>query len=615
MSGDPHTAHERVLVALSGGPADEALIGRAARLAGGVGGDLIGVYVRVLDGSAREQPAAFDGQRRLLAASAGSFHEITGVDAADTLLAFAAAERATQIVVPSSRGGMLRSLAHELLVREVVHRADVDVHVVAVGRGQARRLPDAAPRRGPVAVSVRSHRGAWLLGTLGVVGLSAALSPLRDSLGLSGALLCLLLAVACVARLGGLRPAAAATAVGAVSADFFLTAPRYALVMTDPVEVFAVAVFLAVASIISVLIDRLARRGVQVARARGEAQALARLAGESVVAGPRTLSELVAQLRRTFGMDGVAVLAPAGSGWSVLARSGGAVAERPEDARYRADLDQGAVLTLSGRPLSAEDTALLGPFVSQLRLAQERTRLQGQAVRAEELAQVDALRTALLDAVSHDLRTPLASIKAAVSGLLDPQAAWSEGAVRRFHATIDREADRLNGLISNLLDLSRLRAGTLPLVMREVDVEAALVRAVDTLTDGGAPVDLDVPEGLPPVRADVGLLERALANVLANAQAVSPPGALVAVEAAEIGDRVEIRVTDAGPGVPAERRAQVFEPFQRFDDATAGGTRGLGLGLAIAKGFTKAMGGELTVRDVAGGGASFVFDLDRADQA
>lgn len=605
---------ERVLVVLTGGSEDEPLIRRAARLAARGPGDLLGVHVRLLDGSTVGRPVSLDGQRLLLTGLGGTLTEISAADAAGALVDFAAAEHVTQIVLARGRRGSLRSFTHGLLVRDVIRGVrNVDVHVVAVG-GAPPRLPAVPPRRGPIEVSAPRRRAAWLLGTLGVAALAAALSPLHDSLGFSGALLFLLLAVTTVARLGGLRPAAAATVVGTLSADFFLTAPHYSLFISDPVEVLSVAVFFAVAGIISVLIDRLAGRGLEVARARAEAEALARLAGDSVVAGPHSLGDLAVQLRRTFDMDCVAVLAPADSGWSALASSGSPVPARPEDARYSAALDQEAVLVLGGRPLSADDTVLLGPFVSQMRLAQERYRLQGQARRAAELAEVDALRTALLDAVSHDLRTPLAGIKAAVSGLLAPDATWSARSARRFHVTIDRETDRLTALISNLLDISRLRAGTLPLVMRDTDVEKVLCRATDTLVEGGAPVDLDLPDDLPPVHADAGLLERALANVMANAQAVSPPGALVTVQAAAVGDRVEIRVVDAGPGVPEARRELVFQPFQRLGDSAGGGSsQGLGLGLAIARGFTEAMGGRLTVQDAPGAGAAFVFDLARAE--
>jgi two-component system sensor histidine kinase KdpD len=270
------------------------------------------------------------------------------------------------------------------------------------------------------------------------------------------------------------------------------------------------------------------------------------------------------------------------------------------------------VLTLSGLSLSSEDTRLLGAFVTQLRLAQERARLQGEAAAAAEVAEADRIRIALLDAVSHDLRAPLTAIKAAVSSLLAPDVTWDRTRAKGFYTTIDIEVDRLTSLVSNLLDMSRLRAGALPVMLRETDVEEVLYGAVDSLSSAGSAVAIDLPARPPAVRADPGLLERAVANVMANAQVASPPGLAVRVQAGAVGDRVEIRVINRGPGIPAEQRQQIFQPFRPLPrrDGDAGG---LGLGLAIAQGFTEAMGGDLTVEDTPGGGATFVFSLPRAD--
>lgn len=309
------------------------------------------------------------------------------------------------------------------------------------------------------------------------------------------------------------------------------------------------------------------------------------------MADPQTLPGLVAELRRTFDIEGAAILVPDGPGWRPVAEAGGPAPARPADAQFAAELDQGAMLTLSGHSLSGEDTRLLGPFVTQLRLAQERARLQGEAAAAAELAEADAARTALLEAVSHDLRTPLTGIKAAVSSLLSGGAAWSPDTTREFYKIINSEADRLTALVSNLLDISRLRAGVLPVVRQEADLERVLYDAVNSLSGAGSAVAIDLPTKPPPVWADPGLLERAFANVMANGQAASPPGLAVRVQAGVAGDQVEVRAIDQGPGVPAELRQYIFQPFERRGDAPGG----LGLGLAIAKGFTEAMNGELTV--------------------
>jgi two-component system, OmpR family, sensor histidine kinase KdpD len=605
----PWETKERILVALSGEAVGEAVIRRGARMAARLHGELLAVHVRTPDGTVQSASKGLDAQRALVAEMGGTYTEITGADVATTLVSFAIAENATQLVLASSSHGWLYHLTHGSLTTEVIRRArPIDVHVISTDAGPASALPRLLPGRKPVPIPRRRRQLGWLLGTAGVALLAAALSPLRTGLGLPGALLCLLLAVVIVAFTGGLRPAGAATVVAALAADYFFVPPIYSLDVAHPVNVVALVVFFAVAGIVSHLIDRLTRRGLQVARARGEAEALARLAGSSVVADPQTLPGLVAELRRTFDLDGAAILVPDGAGWRPVAEAGGPAPARPADAQFAAELDQGAMLALSGHSLSGEDTRLLGPFVTQLRLAQELARLQGEAAAAAELAEADAARTALLEAVSHDLRTPLTGIKAAVSSLLSGGAAWSPDTTREFYKIINSETDRLTALVSNLLDISRLRAGVLPVVRQEADLERVLYDAVNSLSGAGSAVAIDLPTKPPPVWADPGLLERAFANVMANAQAASPPGLAVRVQAGVAGDRVEVRVIDQGPGVPAELRQYIFQPFQRRGDAPGG----LGLGLAIARGFTEAMNGELTVEETPGGGATFVFSLPRA---
>jgi len=186
-----------------------------------------------------------------------------------------------------------------------------------------------------------------------------------------------------------------------------------------------VLVFFAVAAVVAGLVDRLARRTLQVARAQAEAEALARLAGGTVLGGVNALPELVDELRRTFDLEGVAILTPADDGgWKVAAAAGSGVPARPEDAPFSAELDEGAVLVLSDSGLSGEDTRLLAAFVAQLRQAQERLRLEADAAAAVELAEANSLRGALLAAVSHDLRTPLSSIKAASTPSRTASPSW-----------------------------------------------------------------------------------------------------------------------------------------------------------------------------------------------
>jgi two-component system sensor histidine kinase KdpD len=224
------------------------------------------------------------------------------------------------------------------------------------------------------------------------------------------------------------------------------------------------------------------------------------------------------------------------------------------------------------------------------------------------MAEAGALRTALLRAVSHDLRTPLASIKASVTGLLQRDVTYSDRERRETLMNIDMATDRLNRLVGNLLDMSRLQTDAVEIVNRPVYLEDVVAAALASFEGGKDPrIEIDVAETLAPVLADPALLERAVANIVVNALTWSPADRLVRIEAGEVGQRVHLRVIDQGPGVPPDDRERVFEPFQRAGDGSS--HEGVGLGLAVAKGFIEAMDGEITLDDTPGGGLTVVIDL------
>ena len=228
---------------------------------------------------------------------------------------------------------------------------------------------------------------------------------------------------------------------------------------------------------------------------------------------------------------------------------------------------------------------------------------------ADKLAEVDAVRTALLRAVSHDLRTPLASIKAMISGLRDPAVEWKPDQIDEAHATIEEETDRLNRLVGNLLDASRLQIGALAVELRPTSVDAvvgSVARLLDVPSDS-----LDI-KPIPAdflVVADATLLERSLDNVVRNALRHAPTGTPVTIDAGCVNGACHIRVIDRGPGVALADRTRVVQPFQRLDDT---GTEGAGLGLAIAQGFVDAMHGTFTLDDTPGGGLTVTMTLPLA---
>ena len=239
----------------------------------------------------------------------------------------------------------------------------------------------------------------------------------------------------------------------------------------------------------------------------------------------------------------------------------------------------------------------------------DRERLRTQASQAEALEAGNRMRTALLAAVSHDLRTPLASIKASISSLRQPDVAYSEADEQELLATVEDSADRLDGLIANLLDMSRLQTGALQPFVQPVAVEEVAPLALHGLP-GAHTVRMDIPEGLPLLRADAGLLERALANLLSNALRYSPSQRPPILRARSGPDGVVITVIDHGPGVVATQRQTMFEPFQRLGDHDT--ATGIGLGLAVARGFTEVMGGSLTASETPGGGLTMTVALPTA---
>jgi two-component system sensor histidine kinase KdpD len=369
-------------------------------------------------------------------------------------------------------------------------------------------------------------------------------------------------------------------------------------------------VFLAVASVVSALVAAAARRSAEAGRAAAEAETLAGLAG--TVAEPDPLPVLVDHLRRAFGLTGAALLRDLGGGrWQIEAASGPEAPRTLEGADEVRSLPGELVLALRGGGLAAEDLRVLNAFVAQLAGAIDRRRVGDQAAEAAALAEANEMRSALLQAVSHDLRTPLAGIKASASSLRQSDVEWSTADREEFVRTIEDETDRLTALVGNLLDMSRIQAAAVAVSAREVGLDEVVPAALAGLGARAQGVDVDVPESLPAVIADPALLERVVANLVENAVAHSPEGAPVRVSAGEVGGRVLLRVVDRGRGIPPELRERVFQPFQRMDDSPSQGA-GVGLGLAVARGFTRAMGGDLTIDDTPGGGTTMTIELKAA---
>ena len=602
-------ARERVVVALTGGPEGETLIRRGARIVDrSAGGELLAVHVSGQDGLRTADPAALAAQRALVESLGGSYHQVVGDDIPAALVEFARSVNASQLVVGVSRRGRLAAAVSGPGIGATVIResGDIDVHVVTHAAAGGRF---ALPRVAGGALSVRRRILGFVVALTGGPLLTWLLVALRSPESITSDVLAYQLLVVVVALVGGLWPAVFAAVMSGVTLDFFFVAPLYTVTVSDPLHAWALILYVVIALLVSVIVDRAARGTRSARRAAAEAELLAAVAG-SVLRGDGSIPALVARAREAFGMSGARLVASDGT---VIAADGEPVRD---DRHLRVDVGREAVLELHGsesEQLDGSERRLLDVVVAQLAAALEQADLQRAASSASVLAETDRVRSALLSAASHDLRRPLAAAVAALGGLRAAGPALDDADRDELLATADESLGTLTSLVTDLLDVSRIEAGALAVALRPVDTADAVLAAVDELGLGPAVVELALDEAIEPVLADPVLLQRVLVNVLANAHRHSPAGTPVRISTSSLGGRAQVRVIDHGPGIPPERHGDVFAPFQRLGDTD--NTTGLGLGLALSKGFTEGMRGQLVPEQTPGGGLTMVIELPLASAA
>jgi two-component system sensor histidine kinase KdpD len=487
--------------------------------------------------------------------------------------------------------------------------------------------PGSRPMKGAVFV----RRTVWVSAGLALVVLAACTAvmlPLRHDLTVATPALVLVLPVLVAVVLGGFVPGAALAVCGFLVYDWCFLRPYSTLEVSSPQDWTAIVVYLVVALVVARI---LAARQLAGSLADSREDAVRRLfvVSEHLIAEQsldKLLEVVTTTVHETFATRWVALLLPHGDTLEVASTAGDLTdAERAEVVAVtgtpqalalmgdRGDVSRIALTTLqrpvgqlvvAGARLTPFDRRVLGAFANQAALAIERNQLQALALRNELLEEVDRWRSALVGAVSHDLRTPLSAIKAAVGTLRDPAAVLSEADHEELLAMVEHESDHLTRLVSNLLDMVRIESGALrlhsePHPVSEL-VTAGLAAARSALEDHVVRVDLD--GDLPLVEVDVVLIAQVLANLLANAAQHAPEHSTIAVSAADEGAQVAISVRDEGPGVPEADREAIFHMVGR----TAGSGRA-GLGLAISTAFVEAHGARLTVADAPGGGAVFTF--------
>ncbi|MGH1564132.1 DUF4118 domain-containing protein [Mumia sp. DW29H23] len=599
---------ERIVVAVTGGPESPTLLRRAALIAGRTaGGEWLAVYVARGDGLSGTSPDQLARQHTMVKDMGGSFHTVVSDDVATGILEFARAENASQILIGASRRGRWSTAFRPGVGERVIDGSgDIDVHIVShdqarQGTRDRQRRPDLGLRRTVVG---------YVLGVLLPIVTALLLVATSDLHDLTLESMLMLSVVVVVAIVGGLVPALVAAVISAVLLNWYFVEPLHTLTIARGQYVVVIAVFVVVGAAVASVVDLAAGRAAQARRASSEADALAVLSHSLLRAG-ESLPAVLTQACEVFSMTGAAILARDEKGWTTVVAHGDAPAS-VDTADVDVPIDDRTFLVLRGRTLAASDRRLVTAYAAHAAVILERARAATEQARAVQLAETDRTRTALLAAVSHDLRSPLAAIKAAVSSLRNDEIAWSEEDEAELLMTIEESADRLDALVANLLDMSRLRTGAITALPTDVDVESVVRRAVAPLPEADR-VDVRVDADLPLVHADAGLLERVLANLCENALKHTDSRVTVQGSAYVESDGVPLvclRIVDHGPGVPSDAFDQLFAPFQRLGDVPQGD--GVGLGLAVARGLTEAMSGTLDAEETPGGGLTFVLSLPRA---
>ncbi|MGW4534388.1 ATP-binding protein [Nocardia sp. NPDC004340] len=598
-------ARERVVVAVTGGPESETIVRRASRIAAKSSAELIVLHIVRGDGLAGVSTQRLHRLRDLATGLDAELHTVTGEDVPTALLDFARQVNATQLVLGTSRRSRWARMIDEGIGATVVQESGkIDVHMVTHEESN-KGFRWSALTRG------ERKLGSWSAAVLVPSLICAVIYFWFDQLlDLSGESALFFIGVIAVALLGGVAPAALSALLSGVLLNWFFTQPRYSLTIDQLDNFLTIVVLLLVAVAVAALVDVAAKRTFEARKASRQAELLTLFAG-SVLHGAN-LQDLLERARETYGQDAVSLVTDD----EVIASVGDQPPTKVGDAETAVEAgDDMHWLLLRGRAVTSGDRMVLGAVANQAAGLVQQKQLRAEASAAQAVMEADKLRRALLSAVSHDLRTPLAAAKAAVSSLRSDDVEFSPEDTSELLETIEESVDQLTALVGNLLDSSRLAVGVIKPQMRKVYLDEVVHHALMGMgTRGMRRTTMDrvkVDVGAIAVHADSGLLERVLANLIDNAARYSPRDSMVRVAAEQVGKRVAITVVDTGPGVPTGLEDQLFEPFQRLGDRDT--STGVGLGLSVVRGFVDAMGGTVHAEPTPGGGLTMVIDLPGGD--
>ncbi|MCV7018026.1 sensor histidine kinase [Mycolicibacterium aichiense] len=599
-------ARERVVVAVTGGSESETLVRRASRIASKASAELMVVHVARGDGLSGVSAPQMGKVRELATSVGATVHTVVGDDVGKALLDFAREMNATQLVIGTSRRSRWARVFDEGIGAAIVQDSGkIDVHMVT--HEEARRGFSVR------AASARERRVISWLAAVIVPSVICALTALAldKYLTIGGESALFVVGVLIVALLGGVAPAVLSAMLSGLLLNYFLTEPRYTFTIAEPDAAITELVLLMLAVAVAVLVDRAASRQREARHASQEAELLTLFAG-SVLRGA-DLATLLERVRETYSQRAVSILRVRGEDEQIVACVGKDPCVTVDSADTAIEVgDDEFWMLMSGRSLPARDRRVLTAVAKQAAGLVRQRELTEEASKAEAIEKADELRRSLLSAVSHDLRTPLAGAKAAVSSLRSDDIGFSKEDTAELLATVEESVDQLTALVDNLLDSSRLAAGVVHPELKRVYLEEVVQRALLSIGRGSTGfaasgldrVKVDVGDAV--ALADAGLLERVLANLADNALRYAPES-IVRINAGRVGDRMLINVVDEGPGVPRGTEEQLFEPFQRLGDRN--NKYGVGLGLSVARGFVEAMGGTISATDTPGGGLTVIVDL------
>ncbi len=591
-------ARERVVVALTGGPEGETLLRRGARIsARSTGGELIAVHVTTQDGLRSSNPAVLAEQRALIETLDGTYHQVIGDDIPTSLVEFARSVNATQLVLGASRRGRFGAAFSGPGIGATVVRESGDIDVHMVNHAAAGRRLGLPPLTG--ALTRKRRIFGFIVALLGGPALTALLIVFRSDDSITTDVLSYQLLVVIVALVGGIWPALFAAILSGITLDFLFIEPLYTIHIHQLHHLLSLGLYIVIASLVSFIVDRAARYTRAARRSAAESELIQTIAG-SVLRGDNAIQALVDRTREAFQLPGVRLL----RGEEVLARSGEPL---PDNRHTTIRITDDTILELHGSTLAASEQRLLAVVTAQLRAALEHQHLTQTAKQIEPLAASDRVRGALLSALSHDLRRPLAAATAAIGGLKTAGPELGPADKQELLDTADESLTALAALVTDLLDVSRLQADVLAIAEVATDPAETIAPALDELKFGPTDVTLALNHADALAYADPVLLQRALVNLLTNAHRYSPAGTPIHVSTSTFGNRLEIRIIDRGPGIPPEKMDDIFVPFQRLGDTD--NSTGLGLGLALSRGFVEAMHGTLTPEDTPGGGLTMVISL------